>query len=88
MIWLDEQTPKIIRAKNNCRLQWQDTEMEAFSALLALCAGNSPGTGEFPSQMPVMPSFKFSLIYAWTNGWVNNRNAGNVRRFALIMTLL
>ena len=24
-----------------------------FSALLALCAGNSPVTGEFPSQMPV-----------------------------------
>ena len=26
--------------------------MEAFSALLALCAGNSPVTGEFPSQRP------------------------------------
>ena len=24
--------------------------MEAFSALLALCVGNSPVTGEFPSQ--------------------------------------
>ena len=24
--------------------------MEAFSMLLALCAGNSPVTGEFPSQ--------------------------------------
>ena len=22
----------------------------------------------------------FSLIYAWTNGWVNNRDAGNLRR--------
>ena len=31
--------------------------MEAFSALLALCAGNSPVTGEFPSQMPVTRSF-------------------------------
>ena len=27
--------------------------METFSALLALCAGNSPVTGEFPSQRPV-----------------------------------
>ena len=31
--------------------------METFSALLALCAGNSPATGEFPSQRPVMGSF-------------------------------
>ena len=27
--------------------------METFSALLALCAGNSPHTGEFPAQRPV-----------------------------------
>ena len=31
--------------------------MERFSALLALCAGNSPVTGEFPSQRPVTQSF-------------------------------
>ena len=33
------------------------TSLEAFSALLALCAGNSPVTGEFPSQRPVTRSF-------------------------------
>ena len=26
--------------------------METFPALLALCAGNSPVTGEFPAQRP------------------------------------
>ena len=31
--------------------------METFSALLALCAGNSPVTGYFPSQRPVTRSF-------------------------------
>ena len=31
--------------------------METFSALLALCAGNSPVTGEFPSQKAVTRSF-------------------------------
>ena len=31
--------------------------METFSALLAICAGNSPVTGEFPAQRPVMHSF-------------------------------
>ena len=35
--------------------------MEAFSALLALCAVNSPVTGEFPSQRPVTRSFDVSL---------------------------
>ena len=31
--------------------------METFSVLLALCAGNSPLTGEFPTQRPVTQSF-------------------------------
>ena len=31
--------------------------MEIFSALLAICAGNSPVTGEFPAQRPVTQSF-------------------------------
>ena len=31
--------------------------METFSALLAICAGNSPAPGEFPTQRPVTPSF-------------------------------
>ena len=32
-------------------------QMEQFSALLAICAGNSPVTGEFPTQRPVTQSF-------------------------------
>ena len=31
--------------------------METFSALLAICAENSPVPGEFPAQRPVMRSF-------------------------------
>ena len=38
-------------------LTWWRHQMEAFSALLALCAGNSPITGEFPAQRPVTRSF-------------------------------
>ena len=33
--------------------------LETFSALLALCAGNSPATDEFPTQRPVTRSFVF-----------------------------
>ena len=41
---------------------WWRHQMETFSALLALCAGNSPVTGEFPPQRPVTQSFDVSLI--------------------------
>ena len=40
---------------------WWRHQMETFSALLALCAGNSPVTGEFPSQRPVTRSFDVFL---------------------------
>ena len=51
--------------------------METFSALLALCAGKSPVTGEFPAQRPVTLSLDvlFDL-----DGWVNNRETGDLRR--------
>ena len=39
-----------------CIYRWRH-QMEKFSAFLALCAGNSPVTGEFPSQVPVTRSF-------------------------------
>ena len=38
-------------------LPWWRHQMEAFSALPALCAGNSPVTGEFSAQRPVTQSF-------------------------------
>ena len=31
--------------------------MKTFTALLAICARNSPATGEFPAQRPVTRSF-------------------------------
>ena len=36
---------------------WWCHQMEMFSALLALCAGKSPVTGELPPQRPVTRSF-------------------------------
>ena len=40
------------------RLQtWWRHQMETFSMLLALCEGNPPVTGAFPSQRPVAWSF-------------------------------
>ena len=36
---------------------WWRHQMETFSALLAICAGRSPVTGDFPAQRPVTRSF-------------------------------
>ena len=38
-------------------LTWWRHQMETFSALLALCGGNPPVTGEFPAPRPVTRSF-------------------------------
>ena len=54
--------------------------MEAFPALLSLYAGNSPANDEFPAQRPVTWSFYVSLICIWINGWVNHREASDLRR--------
>ena len=62
------------------QISWWRHQMVIFSAFLALCAGNSPVTGEFPSQGQWRGALMLSLIYAWINGWVNNREAGDLRR--------
>ena len=62
------------------RRSWWRYQMETFSALLALCAGNSPVPDEFPAQRPVTWSFHNSFICAWMNDWVNYREASNLRR--------
>ena len=60
---------------------WWRHQMETFSALLALYAGNSLVTGEFPTQRPVKRGFDISMICAWVNGSVNNREANDLRRY-------
>ena len=54
--------------------------METFSALLAISAGNSPSPVNFPHKGQWRGALMFSLICAWINRWVNNREAGDLRR--------
>ena len=63
--------------RNN--ITWWRHQMETLSALLAICVGNSPITGEFPGQRPVTRSFDIFFICTRINGWVNNREAGDLR---------
>ena len=57
---------------------WWRHQMEAFSALLAICAGNSPVPGEFPTQMPVTRSFDVYFDLCPNKRWVNKREAGDL----------
>ena len=61
-------------------LPWWRHQMEIFSALMALCAENSSGPGEFPTQRPVTRNFDVFLICARINNWVYNRGSGDLRR--------
>ena len=56
-------------------IPWWRHQMETFSALLAICAGNSPVPGEFPTQRPVTRSFDvfFDLRL---NKWLSKQRRG------------
>ena len=51
-VYLDTQT----QASWHFIASWWRHQMETFSALLAICAGNSPVPGVFPAQRPVTRS--------------------------------
>ena len=53
-----------VRCQHRCLsfyISWWRHQMETFSALLAICAGNSPASVEFPAQRPVTRSFDVSF---------------------------
>ena len=72
--WDRDQSPELYEIDVN---SWWRHQMETFFALLALCAGNSPVTDEFPSERPVTRSFYIffnlhmnkQLSKQWTGRW-------------------
>ena len=66
---------------------WWRHQMETFSVLLALLCGEFTGHQWIPRSPVNSPNkgqwrgaLKFSLICVWINGWVNNHEAGDLRR--------
>ena len=59
---------------------WWRHQMETFSALLAICAGNSPVPVNSPHKGQWRGALLFSLICTRISGWVNNGEAGDLRR--------
>ena len=60
-------------------LTWWRHQMNTFFALLALYEGNPPVTSGFPRRCQWRGSLIF-FVCTWTNGWANNRDAGDFRR--------
>ena len=69
--------------KNELMTTWWRHQMETFSVLLAICAGNSMNS---PHKGQWRGALIFSLICPWINGWVNNGEVGDFRRHRAIMT--
>ena len=59
---------------------WWRHQMETFSTLLALCAGGSPVPVISPRRGQWRGALMFSLICAGIKDWVNNHEAGDLRR--------
>ena len=73
----DQKAAGVLITKNST---WWRHQMETFSALLALCVGNSPVPVNSPHKDQWRGALMFSLICVWINGWVNDREAGDLRR--------
>ena len=59
---------------------WWRHQMETFSALLAFGRGIHRLSVIFPHKSQWRGAMMYSLSCAWTIGWVNNRDAGDLRR--------
>ena len=74
----DDSVCPIEYAHGFVRVSWWPHPMETFSAIRAICVGNSPVTDEFPAQRPVMRSFDVffhlrlnkPLSEQWWGWWV------------------
>ena len=71
--WLWTETP--CRSCHDDVMKWK-----LFSASLAICAGNWPVPLNSPHKGQWRRALMFSLICVWINGWVNNREGGDLRR--------
>ena len=61
---------------------WWRHQIETFSALLALCAGNSLTGHRWIPLTKASDADLWCFLWSapWINGWVNNREAGDLRR--------
>ena len=73
-------TGTIFMSRKYVRSWWRH-QMETFFALLAICAGNSPAPVNCPHKGQWCGALMLYLVCARINGWVNNREAGDLRLY-------
>ena len=80
--WYGSASTEVAMESENVSLfsTWWRHQMETFSALLAICEGNSPVPVNSPHKGQWRGALMFSLISPCWNGWVNNREAADLRR--------
>ena len=66
--------------ENFCMMTSSNGNIFRVAGSRAICAGNSPVTGEFPHKGQWRGALTFFLICAWISGSVNNHEAGDLRR--------
>ena len=60
--------------------KWWRHQMKTFYALLAIGEGNPRSPADSPHKGQWRGALMLSLICAWTNGWANDQDAGDMRR--------
>ena len=70
----DEMLSQILRILFTLTPWWRH-QMETFSALLAICAGNSPVPSDFPAQRPVTRSFDVFFVLR-LHKWLSKQSLG------------
>ena len=69
IIWLCPCITSFATLSRFPHISWCSHQMDTFSVLLAICAGNSPVTGEFPMQRPVTRSFDVFFDLCLSKQW-------------------
>ena len=66
-------------SKMEKHFSWWRHQMETFRALPALCEGIHWSLVDSPHKGQWRGILMFSLICAWTNGWANNQDVGDLK---------
>ena len=61
-------------------LPWWRLQMKTFPAILPFARGIHWSPVDSPHKGQWRGALMFSLVWAWTNAWANNRDAGDLRR--------
>ena len=74
------QVQQLFHGNDGWQLTWWRHQMETFSALLVLCARNSPVTGEFPAQRSSDTELRCFFDLRLNKRLSKKREAGDLRR--------